>query len=371
MTVRRLALLGWRNLAETALVPCPGVNVFHGENAQGKTNLLEAVWMFTGARSFRGAHDGELPRLGQKQAALSLSFSAQGRAREAALRFDGGARKAALGGVALQSPAGLSGEFCAVIFSPEHLSLIKDGPAVRRRFLDAAICPMRPRHAAVAAAYQKALTQRAALLRDIPRHGELYDTLDVWDARLARLGALLVHARLRYLARLLPKAARLHSAISEGREQADFSYETAPALQSCVQNAQAKPAEIEQALLAALRERRRADIETGVNGVGPHRDDLCIRIGGLPARTYASQGQQRTAALALKLAEAELLGEVVGEPPVLLLDDVLSELDPARQAYLLGHIERMQVFLTCCDARGLQNAAGAAFTVQDGRVTPD
>lgn len=371
MTVRSLRFSGYRNLAETALTPHPGINVFHGENAQGKTNLLEAVWMFTGARSFRGAHDGELPRLGQKQAALSLTFFSQQREREAALRFDGGARKATLGGVALQSPAGLAGEFCAVVFSPEHLSLVKEGPAVRRRFLDAAICPMRPRHAAVAGAYQKALAQRAALLRDIPRHGELYDTLDVWDARLARLGALLIHARLRYLTRLLPKAARLHRAISEGREEAVFAYESAPALEECLKDPQVRPAQIEQALLKALAARRRADIETGTNGVGPHRDDLRITVAGLPARAYASQGQQRTAALALKLAEAELLGEVVGEPPVLLLDDVLSELDPARQAYLLTHIERMQVFLTCCDARGLQKAAGASFTVEAGRVTPD
>lgn len=371
MIARSLWLNGYRNLQETSIEPHPNVNIFHGENAQGKTNLLEAVWMFTGARSFRGARDSELPRLGQKQAALRLAFSAGGREREAALRFEGGARKATLGGVPLESPTGLAGEFCAVIFAPEHLALVKDGPAVRRRFLDGAICPLRPRHAAVLAGYQKALAQRGALLRDIPRHPELMDTLDVWDERLCRLGALLTHARLHYLARLLPKAKRLHAAIAEGREEADFAYESAPELQDCLQNAQAAPADIGQALLAALRNRRREDLEAGATSAGPHRDDLHIEIGGLPARAYASQGQQRTAALALKLAEAEVLAEVTGEPPVLLLDDVLSELDPARQAYLLSHVEGMQVFITCCDPKGLNTRAGALFAVEAGRVTRD
>lgn len=368
MIVHRLSLQGFRNLEQTVLEPDPSVNIFYGQNAQGKTNLLEAIWLFTGARSFRGAKDSELVGFQAEKADLSLSFTAGGRLQEAVLSIREGRRYARLNDVPLQSPAGLSGEFCAVIFSPEHLSLVKDGPSVRRVFLDEAICPLRPRHAAILAAYHKALIQRNALLKDIPHHMDLLDTLDVWDERVGKLGAAILHARLRYLARLLPKAERLHRSISNSHEQAAFRYESAKELQNVLDDPGRHASEIEQALRAALRERRRADLETGVTGVGPHRDDLTISVAERPARSFASQGQQRTAALALKLAEAEVLTDVMGEPPVLLLDDVFSELDGSRRDYLMHHIDGAQVFITCCDPQELASSAGAVFSLSNGQI---
>lgn len=368
MIAQRLSLQGFRNLEPTELQPDASVNIFCGQNAQGKTNLLESLWLFTGARSFRKAKDSELIGFHASKTELTLTFSAGQREQHAALSIRENKRFAQLNGVPLQNSSGLSGEFCAVIFSPEHLSLVKEGPAIRRAFMDEAIRPLRPRHAAILSAYNKALLQRNSLLKDIPYHAELFDTLDVWDERVSKLGAAILHARLRYLARLLPKAEQLHQAIASNHEQVAFRYESAEELQECLQSSALHAKDIEQALLRALQTHRRADIEIGSTGVGPHRDDLVICISGIPARTFASQGQQRTAALALKLAEAGVLTDVIGEPPVILLDDVFSELDAVRRSYLINHIEQAQVFITCCDPQELAPKAGAVFSVSNGQI---
>lgn len=368
MTIQRLSAEGFRNLEPTELQPDALVNIFCGQNAQGKTNLLEAIWLFTGARSFRRAKDSELVDFQAKQARLELDFTAGKRKQHAVLSIRENKRSAQLNDVPLQSPSGFAGAFCAVIFSPEHLALVKEGPSLRRAFLDEAICPLRPRHAAILSAYQKALSQRNALLKDIPRHAELFDTLDVWDERVSKLGAAILYARLRYLARLLPKAEDLHQAIASRQEPITFRYESAKELQECLQSSDLHAKEIEQTLYSTLQTRRRADIEMGSTSAGPHRDDLLIHISGNSARSFASQGQQRTAALALKLAEAGVLTDVLGEPPVILLDDVFSELDTTRRDYLVNHIDNAQVFITCCDPQGLTPKAGAVFSVSNGQI---
>lgn len=368
MIVQQLTIRGFRNLEPVQFEPDASVNIFYGQNAQGKTNLLEAIWMFTGARSFRKAKDHELIGFTEKEATLLLSFSAGKRRQQTKLSIRENKRTAYLNDVPLQSPAGLSGEFCATIFSPEHLSLVKEGPSTRRAFLDEAICPLRPRHAAILNAYHKALLQRNALLKDIPHHTELFDTLDVWDERVSKLGAAILYARIRYLIRLLPKAEQLHSAIASNREQLSFSYESADELQECLHAKDMHAKEIEETLFRALHQRRHLDIETGSTSVGPHRDDLVLRIAGIPARSFASQGQQRTAALALKLAEAGVLADVLKEPPVILLDDVFSELDMTRRDYLINHIHHAQVFITCCDPQGITPKAGGIFSVSNGKI---
>ncbi|HCC00924.1 MAG TPA: DNA replication and repair protein RecF [Ruminococcaceae bacterium] len=273
--------------------------------------------------------------------------------------------------VTLQSQTDLSGEFCAVIFSPEHLSLVKDGPLARRNFLDNAIFPLHPRHAAILSAYRKTLIQRNALLKDIPHHPELLDTLDIWDERLAKLGGLILLARTHYLHHLLPKVQFFHQSISNGKESATFSYTSTQELQNFLNGSDLRAEDIQHKLLHDIQESRSLDIKTGMSNVGPHRDDLDIKIGGISARTFASQGQQRTAALALKLGEASVLSEILGEPPVLLLDDVFSELDQARRAYLTEHIRDMQVFITCCEPEKPLTKFGTVFTVQQGKISPD
>ena len=355
MKVLELRASGFRNLETLRFSPCGGLNAVTGENAQGKTNLLEAMWLFTGGRSFRGARDQELVRAGAQEARLSLTFFSGGREQRAELTLRGGARQAVLNGVPKRGMAELIGRFCAVVFSPEHLSLVKGGPAERRAFLDSALCQAKPSYAIAYARYRRTLNQRNALLKDIARHPELEDTLPIWDDRLCRSGAVLIRERHAYLERFAPRASAHYAGIAHGREELRLTYEP-----SC-------GGDMAESLRRALRE----DIRFGHTSVGPHRDDIGIEIGGMAARLYASQGQQRSAVLAMKLAEAAVLAEACGEEPVVFLDDVLSELDGSRQLYLLSSLSGRQSFLTGCELppRALGGTA-ARFLVRGGAVSP-
>ena len=355
MKVLELRASGFRNLETLRFSPCGGLNAVTGENAQGKTNLLEAMWLFTGGRSFRGARDQELVRAGAQEARLSLTFFSGGREQRAELTLRGGARQAVLNGVMKRGMAELIGRFCAVVFSPEHLSLVKGGPAERRAFLDSALCQAKPSYAIAYARYRRTLNQRNALLKDIARHPELEDTLPIWDDRLCRSGAVLIRERRAYLERFAPRASAHYAGIAHGREELRLTYEP-----SC-------GGDMAESLRRSLRE----DIRFGHTSVGPHRDDIGIEIGGMAARLYASQGQQRSAVLAMKLAEAAVLAEACGEEPVVFLDDVLSELDGSRQLYLLSSLSGRQSFLTGCELplRALGGTA-ARFLVRGGAVSP-
>ena len=355
MKVLELRASGFRNLETLRFSPCGGLNAVTGENAQGKTNLLEAMWLFTGGRSFRGARDQELVRAGAQEARLSLTFFSGGREQRAELTLRGGARQAVLNGVMKRGMAELIGRFCAVVFSPEHLSLVKGGPAERRAFLDSALCQAKPSYAIAYARYRRTLNQRNALLKDIARHPELEDTLPIWDDRLCRSGAVLIRERRAYLERFAPRASAHYAGIAHGREELRLTYEP-----SC-------GGDMAESLRRALRE----DIRSGHTSVGPHRDDIGIEIGNMAARLYASQGQQRSAVLAMKLAEAAVLAEACGEEPVVFLDDVLSELDGSRQLYLLSSLSGRQSFLTGCELppRALGGTA-ARFLVRGGTVSP-
>ncbi|HIU31210.1 MAG TPA: DNA replication/repair protein RecF [Candidatus Caccousia avistercoris] len=351
MKILELELEHFRNLSPGLFRPHEEVNVIWGDNAQGKTNLLEAVWLFTGGRSFRGARDGELVALGQEEAALRLSFYSQERQQEARITLRGGRRSAVLNGVPKRGMAELVGSFCAVIFSPEHLSLVKGGPAERRAFLDSALCQVKPPYASVFARYQHTLSQRNALLKDIPRHPELMDTLSIWDERLCRYGEVMVRERGRYLEQFSQAAAEFYAGISGNREQLSLQYQ--PSHQGT--------------LAEALAASRREDVRSGHTTAGPHRDDVAVSLSGLQARAFASQGQQRSIVLAMKLAEARLLARACGEEPVVLLDDVLSELDASRQDYLLNSLHGRQVFLTCCEPQAAARLKqGALFHVEGG-----
>lgn len=367
MKVRRLSVRGFRNLSGEDFCPCDGVNVLCGENAQGKTNLLEALWLFTGGRSFRGAKDSELVAFGQERAELTLDFAAAGREQQAVIALSP-RRSASLNGVALGRASRLAGRFCSIVFSPAHLSLIQDGPESRRRFLDAAYCQLRPGYAGALSAYQRTLTQRNALLRD--RAGaerrETAALLEVFDDRLAVAGARLTRVRGAYLEHIAPRAGKIYDGLSGGQERLALLYRPSGALPWREPEAQ-----IRQALREALAAARETDMVAGFSTVGPHRDDFEVTVNELSARTFGSQGQRRSAVLALKLAEAAALEEVTGEPPVALLDDVMSELDERRQDYLLNHMTGGQVFITCCEPSAvLRLAGGGRFQVKNGQITP-
>ena len=359
MRVERIAFEGFRNLRPGEMTAAEGVNVIYGANAQGKTNLLEAMWLFTGSRSFRGAKESSLVTAGQEFARLEMDFFAEERAQNAVLLLQKG-RQATLNGVKLKSAGGLAGHFRAVVFSPAHLTLVKDGPEERRHFLDAAIGQLWPKYNSLYAAYLRAVSQRNALLKDARFHTQLLDMLEVYDREIAHKGARLVDYRLRYLARLRPYAEEIYAGIAGGKETLGIAYLGLP------------DGRDEGALFAALKAARKEDLAAAVTSVGPHRDDLTLTVSEMDARQFASQGQQRSAVLALQLAEAAVLRDVAGEQPVALLDDVMSELDETRQDYLLRHVRGWQVFLTGCDGGIVRRVTtGAVFRMESGVLTKE
>lgn len=372
MHITRLTTENFRNLRNAEVFPCQGVNVIYGGNAQGKTNLLEALWLFTGGHSFRGAKDSELPRLSPSgeanapRASLALDFFSEGRPQSAVLNIENGRRNSVINGVKKKTGSALVGKLRGVIFSPEHLLLIKEGPARRRNFIDGALCQLKPGYAGLLSVFQRALLQRNALLKDLVRFPELADTLGVWDARFAKLGGEVMAERSAYVRRLAPKVQEIYGGISKGREGLAVSY--SPSVKGgCTDRQQA-----EQVLLQELARTQRSDIRAGFTTVGPHRDDLDITLDGVSARSFGSQGQQRSAVLSLKLAEAEALSQLTGETPVVLLDDVMSELDQSRQDYLLNHLHGRQVFITCCSPETVSlMETGRRFRVESGAIEPE
>ena len=370
MIVREVTFSGFRNLHPGQWQPCEGVNILYGDNAQGKTNVLEACWLFTGSRSFRGARDSELVQFGCEQAALTMAFFSGNREQTAAIRIQQ-RRHAQLNGVPLPSAARLAGNLCGVVFSPAHLSLIKDGPQERRRLVDSACCQLRPRYVSIAAEYQKTVTQRNAFLKQCRETGGLTDSaeelLNLWDNALAVAGARITTARRRYIEQIQPLAKAVYDGLSGGRETLALQWQT-PVLAS--EEELPPPAEIARRWQEALRQARHADVAAGFSTAGAHREDLQILLDDVPARAYGSQGQQRSAVLALKLAEAAMLQQVTGEPPVVFLDDVMSEMDEFRQDYIFHHIRDWQVFITCCEpSAALRTTAGKAFQIKQGVIT--
>lgn len=365
MRLLSVALEGFRNLDNTQLYPCNGVNVIYGENAQGKTNLIEAIWLLTGSKSFRGSLDKEMIGFGREFARIKASFFSQEREQTAELVFMHGKKEAYLNGVKLTGASALYGNLFAVVFSPEHLSLVKNGPAERRKFIDSAICQIKPSYRDMLLMYNKTIAQRNALLRELPANPGLYDTLSAWDERLAAVGMGITVVRSKYIKMLDECASRYHNGISCGREKLSIEY------RSAVEMADGKTDEqVREELYALVKSKRHEDTMYFSTSCGPHRDDIDILINGEAARKFGSQGQQRSCVLSMKIAEEELVKLASDEEPVVLLDDVLSELDPQRQKFLLNEIGDRQVFITCCEsAAATRLCGGKLFLVDNGQIS--
>lgn len=362
MLVKQLEVKNFRNIEYTGINPCEGVNIIYGENAQGKTNLLESIWLFTGCRSFRGSKDNEIINFNSNKSNLYMDFFAFDREQSASLEISEG-RKFILNGVKMKSSSQIMGEFLCVVFSPEHLSLVKEGPYERRRFLDIAISQLKPKYSITLSQYNKAVAQRNILLKDVAYHSELYDTLDIWEDRIAFFGSEIIRQRLGYINKLALYTDEIYSGLSREKEKLVIAYNQQAIIAG--DNKQ----ELYENLKAQLYASRKNDLITGSTSVGPHRDDLMIKIDGLSARSFGSQGQQRSAALALKLGEAAVIKSFSGEQPIALLDDVMSELDINRQNYILNHIKDWQVFITCCDPETVKHLKnGKRFLMKNGII---
>ena len=351
MKLRRIALDGFRNYTDFTADFSPGVNVIWGENAQGKTNLLEAIGFLSGARSHR---------------ARGVTSRGRDFLLEVQL-FRGARRRLIVNHVKCKTAAELGGIVQTVLFCPEDLALIKAGAAERRSFLDHAICQLRPRYAEALAQYSKLLDHKTRILRDWEKHPSLLDVLEDFNEAMARAGALVIHYRAHFVRKLAEKAAQIQTEFSGGRETLALHYATV----STVRDPLGPTVELYEDLRRHQDSHAKAERDARSCLSGPHKDDLVARINGQPARQYASQGQTRTAALSLKLAERELFRDDTGQWPILLLDDVLSELDARRQDFVLRRITGGQVILTGCEAPDGSFPEGRTLHIMQGKLVND
>lgn len=355
MRIDRLELRDFRNYRQERVEFDPGCNVILGENAQGKTNLLEAVQYLSSAHSNRAKNDRELISFQADSALLSGEVFA--RERPFVLRaelYREKRRRLWVNKVPAKTSAELSQTMQTVFFCPEDLLLIREGAAARRKFLDTALCQLRPRYAAALAAYRRAYAHKTRILRDQELQLSLLELLPEFNERLVQSGAVIIHYRAQFIQKLAQCAAVNHADCSGGKESLSIFYDTV----SAVTDPLGELSTIAEELRAHMDAHRAAELASRLCLSGPHKDDLRVEIDGRNAKSFSSQGQTRTAALSLKLAEREIYQNVMGEAPILLLDDVLSELDPRRQEFVLNRIAGGQVLITCCEDDRLPRLLG-------------
>ena len=370
MKLLSLRLKNYRNLTEQVLIPDEKVNIIYGDNAQGKTNLIEAIYLLTGQKSFRGAKENDLLQFGSEFAEIKASFFSQGREQEIRLTLDKSKAKDIYINEIKSTPAELTGVFNSVIFSPTELSLIKDGPSERRSFMDSAISKIMPRYSSVLQKYNKILYQRNTLLSEL-KYNKYADrdlllaTLDAWEQSMVRPTYTLINARVRYIDRIAPHIKEIYKQISKDREKIEIEY--LPSIKNLPEDMERDTSE--KIILENIRESRHEDIKNGYTIFGPHRDDFSVSLDGISARSFGSQGQQRSCALALKIAECKVIEEVTGEKPILLLDDVFSELDKTRKNFFLKSFLDTQIFITSCDRTGIHGIkCGQSYRMVDGII---
>lgn len=359
MYVESLWLKNFRNADESEISFDKGINVICGSNAAGKTNILEAVFYFAAGKSFRNCKDRELISFGCDKGLISIGFtSGNVKKKMSATLSKGGRRVIKLGESAPLRLAEYIGQFRAVIFTPDHLSLVKGSPENRRRFLDLAICQSFPRYAPTLSEYNRIIAQKNALLKRGNVQNEL---LEVYNERLATLAAIITVNRKKYIARLEEEAKRFLLDMSDGKEELTLNY-------SSQGNGETQE-EIRENYKKLFAEKMETEKEKFLSVYGTHKDDFLVYINKKSAKMYGSQGQQRSIVLALKLAEGELSAKLTGEYPVFLLDDILSELDKDRKNYILSRITDRQVIITGCESEVFEKGSGKRIFVKSGEVT--
>lgn len=366
MRILELELQHFRNYSGQRVSFDPDCNVIFGENAQGKTNLLEAIVYLSCGKSPRARTDREMIAFDAPAAVLEAGISARDREfRTRVELYRDRRRKMWVNQVPAKNSAALSQVYHTVFFCPDDLYLIREGAAARRRFLDCAICQLRPRYAQALAEYNRLYEHKTRILRDWPENPSLLETLEDFNVRMAQTGALVIRYRAYFVRRLQEAAPAVHRDFSGGREELSLTYQTV----SSVSDPTAAPQKILEQLRDHQERHRQAELDSRQCLSGPHKDDLLVELDGRSAKTYGSQGQTRTAALSLKLAQRDIFFQETGEYPVLLLDDVLSELDARRQAFVLNHIQGGQIFITCCEEEKLEGLeGGAAFHIHGGAL---
>ena len=365
MKLCKLNLRNFRNYENLSLDFAPGVNLIVGDNAQGKTNLLEAIGYLGSGKSFRAIKQREMIRFGAEFGEIEGEIFSQ--ERQQTLRwvlFDSAKPRQLWRNGAKKKNAGeIAGVLSTVLFCPEDLMVLKTGASSRRRLGDHALCQLRPNYDAALTEYNRILEQKNRILKDRFENPGLLEVLPEYNLRLCQVGALLISYRARFFDSLGKEAAVFHGQFSGGKEEFALEYKTV----STVTDPFAPVAELTHALLDHLESHYRAELESAQCLTGPHKDDFSVALNGVDLKAYGSQGQTRTAAISLKLAQRELMRRELGQQPVLLLDDVLSELDPGRQDFVLNQIHDGQVFITCCEP-GRFTKLGKTIEIEKGRV---
>ena len=353
MLCKKVELCNFRNAENETIEFSDGINVLHGENAQGKTNLLEAIYYVSLGKSFRTTHDTEIIRFGEEYASVSLDYESAGREQNITMRMSSNARQrknVTHNGVKITKLSELVGSFRAVLFSPDHLQMIKDGPSLRRNYLDVAISQIRPMYLHSLQKYNKILLNRNKLLKTAEEDRATFDaTIDFWSAQLAHEAAIIAKARAEYIARsgeIIADFYKRMCASGEIDETPEFIY-AGSAKQDVDLYFDIETTE--KNFLRLLNDYHEREIAAGSTLYGTHKDDILINLNGKNTRLYSSQGQQRSLALAMKLAEGEICKMDCGEYPVFLFDDVFSELDAGRRKNLLREITDRQVIITSCE----------------------
>lgn len=361
MRALKLAVQSFRNLKPQEIDLDHDITLILGDNGQGKSSIIEAIWLFSCAKSFRGASDGDMIAFEADKAGLKFKADCEGVTRTMQIQLQRGRRKEIyIGADKISRSSDLIGGFVTVLFEPDHLGFISGSPERRRRMINISLCQCSKIYTATLSQYNKILNSRAALLKG-GYSSTAEQTLDVWDEGLCRRAARIILERGRYMEELNKAADTMMQEISSGKENLSIQYKNSYYKTGITEE------EIFGPLYQSMKRSRKKDWDTGVTEIGPHRDDVEILIGGVPAKRFASTGQKRSAVIAVKLAECEVIKNRLGVKPVFLLDDVLSELDEGRKEFILSHIRDYQVIITDCGRQARPNGA-AILKVTDGKT---
>lgn len=357
MYIQSLELKNYRNYDRLIIEFSSGTNILYGDNAQGKTNILEAVYLGATTKSHRGSKDKEIIRFGENESHIRIHLMKQDIGHQIDMHLKKSRTKgAAIDRIPIKRSSDLLGFVPVIFFSPEDLSFIKNGPSERRKFLDIELSQLEKMYLHQLSSYNRVMAQRNNLLKQLAYQRELLDTLDSWDLQLVKYGSEVIRYRQKFIEDLNEIIREIHKNLTGKKEKIVLKYDYSVNYDE---------------FLTVLQRKREIDLKYASTGAGPHRDDIEFLVNGIDIRKFGSQGQQRTAALSLKLAQIELVKRQTGETPILLLDDVLSELDSSRKNYLLDSIKDIQTLITCTGLEEFINShlqIDKMFQVKSGKI---
>ena len=353
MYIETIRLKNFRNYTDQTITLKNGINLFYGKNAQGKTNVIESIFLCSMGKSFRSRKEKELIQFNKEEAKIEIIYHKKD--RDGKIKYNIAEKKNIfINDVLIQKMSDILGNINIVLFSPEDINIIKEGPSNRRKFLNMLISQLRPQYVYYYNLYIKTLEQRNSYLKNISFETQNKDLLEIYDEKLAEYGSVLYQYREEYVKKIKEKIEKIHLKVTKEKETIKLKY-----ISDC---------ENKEKYLQNLKNNRKQDIERGHTTLGIHRDDIYFFINGKRVDTYGSQGQQRTSILSLKLAELEIVKEEIGEHPVLLLDDFMSELDSERRSTLLKNIENTQIIITCTEKIEIENLKTNVYEVKEGQV---